>query len=99
MSVPLHATSGIAVLMVRESIDICPGWGLQGTTDETSTSESERGLPPSPLTVIFGGNGAGKSAIFDAVLFVLGQVISFKCWSLDTYVGDRVLKPDMGVRP
>eukprot|EP00903_Cladosiphon_okamuranus_P005634 g5600.t1 len=28
---------------------------------------------PSPLTVVFGGNGAGKSSVLDAAVFVLGQ--------------------------
>ena len=57
-------------------------------------SDSERGVPPSPMTVIFVGNGAGQSASFDAVLFVLGQVICFSFLIrfdrmpplLDTYV-------------
>lgn len=94
--------------MERESIDICPGWGLQDTADETSMPESERGpAAPSPLTVIFGGNGAGKSAIFDAVLFVLGQVIlllNFErsyCFSMrrrSWVFGEDELKADMGVR-
>lgn len=50
----------------RERIDLCPEWDSQDT-DETAA-------PAAPFTVVFGGNGAGKSAVFDAALFVLGQV-------------------------
>lgn len=58
----------------RETIDICPGW----EPGEFATSPLEgnqiKSLLASPLTIVFGGNGAGKSAVFDAALFVLGQV-------------------------
>lgn len=47
---------------------MCPGWQPRPYNEEGS-------LAPSPLTVVFGGNGAGKSALFDGVFFVVsGQV-------------------------
>ncbi|CAM9141448.1 unnamed protein product [Scytosiphon promiscuus] len=55
----------------RQSIDICAGWQPR---NERAWASGGSGPPaPSPLSIIFGGNGAGKSAIFDAVFFVLGQ--------------------------
>ncbi|CAM9206635.1 unnamed protein product, partial [Hapterophycus canaliculatus] len=54
-----------------QSIDICSGWQPR---DGRAVGPGRLGPPaPSPLTIVFGGNGAGKSAIFDAVFFVLGQ--------------------------
>ena len=60
----------------RECIDICPGWMPLVTPGQLIPSKEKRQLAPSPLTILLGGNGAGKSAVFDAVLFVLGQVSS-----------------------
>lgn len=59
----------------RECIDMCPGWGPRDLArDSALDGGGVRSMVPSPLTIVFGGNGAGKSAVFDAVLFVLGQV-------------------------
>lgn len=44
------------------------------TVENSRLGEGNKVKAPSPLTIILGGNGAGKSAVFDAVLFVLGQV-------------------------
>lgn len=58
----------------RERVDICPGWE-PGNSPNQFTERSEAGSSASsPLTIVFGGNGAGKSAVFDAILYVLGQV-------------------------
>ncbi|CAM9383158.1 unnamed protein product [Ectocarpus sp. 12 AP-2014] len=62
---------GFKTFRESEVIDVCPGW-------QPTPYNEEGSLAPSPLTVVFGGNGAGKSALFDGVFFVLsGQ--SSKC--------------------
>ena len=58
----------------RDRIDVCPGWRPTGSPGRAVLSSGVASPAPSPLTVVFGGNGAGKSAVFDAVCFVLGQV-------------------------
>ncbi|CAM9320053.1 unnamed protein product, partial [Discosporangium mesarthrocarpum] len=55
---------GFKTFRDREKIDLCPGWDHGG---------SDKGTDAPPFTCVFGGNGAGKSAVVDAVLFVLGQ--------------------------
>eukprot|EP00752_Nemacystus_decipiens_P016359 g14628.t2 len=57
---------GFKTFRDSENIDLCPGW--------KPLPASSMGSPaPSPLTIVFGGNGAGKSSVFEAVFFVLGQ--------------------------
>lgn len=70
LGIPLYVCR--LVLLSRQNIDICSGW--QPRDGRVVTSSASGPPAPSPLTIVFGGNGAGKSAIFDAVFFVLGQV-------------------------
>lgn len=55
----------------RETIDFFAG---EPRERRRAQDDEEKAVPAAPFTVVFGGNGAGKSAVFDAILFVLGQV-------------------------
>lgn len=53
---------------------MCPGWRSIDVPGHPMPWNGVVAPAPSPLTIVFGGNGAGKSSVFDAVFFVLGQV-------------------------
>lgn len=55
----------------RETLDFA-GW--QRREPHRAQDNEENDVTAAPFTVVFGGNGVGKSAVFDAILFVLGQV-------------------------
>ncbi|CAM9477216.1 unnamed protein product, partial [Pylaiella littoralis] len=64
---------GFKTFRDSQSIDMCPGWRSIDVPGHPMPWNGVVAPAPSPLTIVFGGNGAGKSSVFDAVFFVLGQ--------------------------